>query len=381
MSAPTVHVDAGAEEASSDPFQGTPYRAVSRLGAGGMGEVFVVEHRELERHFVAKVLRAEHHDDARTVDRMRVEAESLGRLAHPHIVSVTGSGHTSDGRPFIVMELLQGMTLARALAKRGTLSLWEAVRYARATLSALSAAHQLGIVHRDIKPQNLFLHEAEDGAIVLKVLDFGIARVLPDASSLAPLPLSFATETGTVLGTPRFVSPEAAAGHPVDARADLYGVGLVLYTALAGRGPFDHVERLGDVLAAHASEKPRPPSHYAKRPLPPELDAVVLKALSKQPEARYQSADEFDAELSLIEQGLGDEAAPGAALRGDPPAWTAPQLTPRVSWRYDKLVAFWCNPAPGPWSALALFAASLLVTSFMTAGGAMLLAALLGGMP
>lgn len=163
----------------SDLFLGTNYRTVSRLGAGGMGEVFVVEHRELGREFVAKVLHAELASDARVVDRMRVERQALGRLSHPHIVSVIDSASLSDGRPFFVMELLRGRTLAEELRERGKLPVYEAVRFACELLSALAASHGIGVVHRDIKPANLFICALPNGSRHLKVLDFGIARVLP----------------------------------------------------------------------------------------------------------------------------------------------------------------------------------------------------------
>jgi len=154
----------------------------------------------------------------------------------------------------------------------------------------------------------LFLHQREDGLISLKVLDFGVARVLPDAPPEAPIPLSLPTQTGMVLGTPRFVSPEAAAGRPVDIRGDLYAVGLVLYQLVAGRGPFDHVRGVSEVLQAHTSQVPEPPSRYASGELPGELDRVVLKALSKRPKHRYQSAVEFDAAIAGVQRSLASKA-------------------------------------------------------------------------
>lgn len=294
----------GAEyDAVHDPFRGTRYRGIKRIGGGGMGEVFSVMHRELGSLFVAKLLRAELQRDARAVDRVRIEAETLSRLEHPNIVTATAFGHTANNRPFVVMELLKGLNLAERL-KRGPVSIDRALSWMRATLSALRAAHELGIVHRDVKPQNLFLHEQGNGRIVLKVLDFGVARVLPNAPVTAPIPLALPTLAGMVLGTPRFVSPEGAAGQPVDIRGDIYAVGLVLYLLLAGRGPFDDVRRLGDVLDAQVSSIPEPPSFFASRVLPSELDRVVLKALRKEPGERFQSAADFDRALSRIQEQL-----------------------------------------------------------------------------
>jgi serine/threonine-protein kinase len=193
------------------------------------------------------------------------------------------------------MELLRGRTVGRELADRGRLPMRESVDLARQTLSALTAAHRLGVVHRDLKPENLFLHEAVAGSRQLKVLDFGLARIIPQASSLAPAPTSIPTGTGQVVGTPRFLSPEAIIGKPVDHRADLYAVGLVLFNALAGRGPFDHLT-MEETLSHH----PEPPSKFREERGTRELDAIVLHSLRKRPEDRFQSANDFASALESI---------------------------------------------------------------------------------
>jgi eukaryotic-like serine/threonine-protein kinase len=292
-----------------DIFAGTSYRLVSRLGAGGMGEVFVVEHRELGREFVAKVLHAEFASDPRVVDRMRVERQALGRLNHPNVVSVVDSATLKNGRPFFVMERLRGQTLADELRQRGKLPVYEAVHFACELLSALAAAHAIGIVHRDIKPANLFICTLANGSRCLKVLDFGIARVLPDAPAAAPLPLVLPTDVGVMMGTPRFASPEAAVGQRVDIRADVYAAALMLYLMLAGRGPFDHHARAASVMAAHVVHEPAPPSKYATDPVPYPLDNAVLRGLRKDPSERFQSAVEFQTELegtvALLRKPLG----------------------------------------------------------------------------
>ena len=292
-----------------DPLEGLPYRALRRLGGGGMGEVFLAQHRQLGRLCVAKVLHARLAGDARLADRIRLEAQSLGRLNHPHIVSIIGAGKTFDERPFIVMEHLRGETLADELLVRGQLPVVEALSYTCQLLRALGAAHALGIVHRDIKPENLFLCDSSGQGRTLKVLDFGIARVMPDASADAPQPLAVPTDTGLVVGTPRYVSPEGAAAHRVDHRADLYAAALVLYIAVAGRGPFDHIRSEAMLLSAHAGQMPEPPSRFAKEPIPPELDRVLLRALRKNPEERYQSADALREDLEQISEFL--QSTPG----------------------------------------------------------------------
>jgi serine/threonine protein kinase len=312
--------------ATEDPFLGTPYRAVRRLAAGGMGEVFVILHRELGREFVAKLLHGRFAADGRLLDRMRIEAQALGRLDHPNIVSISGFGTARDGRPFLVMERLHGQTLAAELAARGRLPVHEAVAYARQLLMALSAAHTIGVVHRDIKPDNLFLVSPSSGVPFLKVLDFGVARVLPGYDEHAPQPLALPTDTGIVVGTPRFVSPEGATGAKVDQRADLYTAGLVLYTMLAGRGPFDHLRGEAELLTAHASVRPAPPSTVAGVPLPPALDGAVLHALAKRPEDRFQTAQEFIEALDYVTASLS--AAEPSVTNHEAARRVAPQAAP-----------------------------------------------------
>ena len=286
------------------PFDGTSYRLVRSLARGGMGQVFLVEHRRLGRQLVAKLLHDELASNPQLVDRFRIEAQSLGRLKHPNIVSIFGFEATRNNRPFMITEYLQGRTIAQELASGTVFSVREAIRYTREALAALAAAHELGIVHRDIKPQNLMLQELPDGSKKLKVLDFGLARVIPGISLRAPQPLNVPTDTGVVFGTPRFVSPEAALGQHVDHRADIYGVGLILYVMLARRGPFDHASGHVGAMTAHLTEAPEPPSKYSPVPVPIELDAIVLKALDKNKDARIQTAQEFDTLLASMAKAL-----------------------------------------------------------------------------
>lgn len=318
----------------SDPFEGTAYRLVRRLDEGGMGEVYLVEHRQLFRTFVAKLLHATFVSYPQVVDRVRLEAQALGQLNHPNVVSATGFGTSADGRPFLVLEHLKGRTLREELAERGALPLGEALAYTLALLDGLAAAHALGIVHRDIKPDNLFLTQAASGERVLKILDFGIARVLPTAPASAPKPLALPTETGAVIGTPRFLSPEGALGARVDTRADLYAAALMLYTMLAGRGPFDHVKEGEELIRAHTTEVPAPPSRYAPVPLPAGLDELLLKALAKDPAERFQTAEALSAALRGVAAHAGVAVPPVHAARPTPthplPLETPPK-TPAVA--------------------------------------------------
>jgi len=303
MLSPTRATDS--ESLADDPLVGQPYRAIQLLGAGGMGEVFLAEHRRFATPCVVKIQHTRLARDPRVADRIRLEAESLSRLNHPNIVSILGSGQTSDDRPFIVMEYLRGQTMADEFAARGQLPPLEALSYVCQLLRGLAAAHAAGIVHRDIKPDNLFLCDGPRGNRLLKVLDFGVACTTPDAPPLGPSPLAVPTATGTVVGALRYVSPEGALARRVDHRADLYSAALVLYFALAGRGPFDHIQSALLLLSAHVAEEPEPPSRFAKAPIPAELDQAVLRALRKAPSERFQSADELREELERIMSQLG----------------------------------------------------------------------------
>jgi len=271
---------------SPEPLlEGRPYRLVELIGRGGMGSVYVVEHRRLQKRFALKV---PHRFYARPAfaDRMRVEAQAIARLSHPNVVQVIDFWTAAD-HPCIVLELLTGRTLAQELAERRQLPAHEAVELALQALSALSAAHALGIVHRDIKPENLYLHQATEGQRVLKVLDFGLARILPDAVATAPAPPSVPTKTGTRMGSPAFMSPEALRGERVGPAADLYSLGLVLYALLVGHGPFDR--------GPHAEA---PSRHVAG--IPRALDEAVLRAIQAAPEHRFADAAEFRAALLSI---------------------------------------------------------------------------------
>jgi serine/threonine-protein kinase len=282
-------------------LEGTSYRPIRQLGEGAMGEVWEAEHIGLRRRVVVKLVRREHAWSDGFLDRLRLEGQALAAITpHPHIVAVNDLGETHDGRGFLVMELLTGCTLREELASRGFFSVNEAVELARQLLDGLSAAHRAGILHRDIKLENLFLCDApRSGERTLKILDFGIAKVLSASAEAngTAFPQQL-TKQGTTLGTPRFMSPEQAQGGAVDQRTDLYSTGIVLYMLLAGRDPFHHHRGIFSVLKAQANEIPRPPSAVASQPIPAALDRAILRALSKRPEDRFESAEAFMAELA-----------------------------------------------------------------------------------
>jgi serine/threonine protein kinase len=266
-------------------LEGTPYRPLERLGIGGMGVVYAVEHSLMLRRFALKV--THHHLAGRrdVEERFRLEAQALARTAHPNVVEVFDFWSGAYGRWFVVMELLTGKTLASELRGRGRLPYAEAVEIALQTLAALSAAHALGVVHRDIKPENLFLQDGFRRRRSVKVLDFGLVRLLPEHAGSLSLP-TIHTKTGTVVGSPRYLSPEGLRGERVGPASDLYSLALVLHQMLTGRGPFDAGETA--VL---------PLSTYVEDVFPAALDDVMRRALSPAPSERHESADAFAHEL------------------------------------------------------------------------------------
>ena len=232
---------------------------------------------------------------------MRLEAQATCALSgHPNIVEIFDLGSTASGRPYLAMERLVGRTLKQEVKARGPLPAPEAIGIVIQVLAGLAAAHRTGLVHRDIKPDNLFLCEpGHDGARRVKILDFGIVKVLPGGRR-APAPLAIPTAEGVAIGTPRFLSPEQAMGRPVDARTDVYAAGAVLFWLVAGRDPFSHREGLAELVHAHVMEVPPLPSSVAEQAIPLELDHVILRALAKRPEQRFPGAAEMAAALEAF---------------------------------------------------------------------------------
>jgi serine/threonine-protein kinase len=276
-------------------LEGTPYRAVGRIAGGGMGDIYEALGRDSET-VVVKVLRGDKLRQADMVDRMRIEGEALRLLRHPGIVAYRGHGTTPDGRPWVAMERLLGSTLQSELRRRGSLPIAEAVHFTRQLLSALRAVHGAGIVHRDIKPENVFVTRREGAPPRIKLLDFGVAKVADGPGQLIE-PLAFPTMVGQCVGTPRYASPEQALGTAVDERTDIYAAGILLYTLVAGRGPFDDVKGASNVLLAHINEEPPPPSRFTRCPIPTALEAVILRAIAKDPRDRFADAASFSREL------------------------------------------------------------------------------------
>lgn len=280
------------------PLDGTPYVAKRLLGRGSMGAVYLSEHRALGTKVVVKVLHADLANQKDIVERVRIEAQAQAKLRSPHILICSDFGVNGSGAPFLVTEYLEGRTLKEEIDARGPLPVNEAISFTIELLKGLAVAHKAGLVHRDVKPSNLFVATTEMGR-VLKILDFGIAKVLAQRTDDAPAPSPFPTAEGVMVGTPRFCSPEQALAKAVDHRSDLYSAILVLYSMLTGRGPFEGKRTMADLLLAQAIERPAAPSTFAAH-LPAALDAIVLKALEKAPDARYASAAELIAALETV---------------------------------------------------------------------------------
>src|SRR3954453_22800952 len=253
------------------------YRALKRLGAGGMAEVWCAEDEVLGRRVAVKLMGGRFAEDPEFRERFRREAQAAAGLTHPNIVAIFDRSEW-DGTPYIAMELVDGKTLKELVTERGPLPPDIAVGLTEQVLRALGYAHRRGIVHRDVKPQNVIIDR--DGQA--KVADFGIARA-GDTSQM--------TQAGAIIGTMQYLSPEQFEGPPVDRRADLYSVGIVLYELLTGQVPFDGEAPIS-IAIKQINERPVPPNQL--RPgLAPALEAVVLRALEKDPALRYQSAEEF----------------------------------------------------------------------------------------
>jgi serine/threonine protein kinase/beta-lactam-binding protein with PASTA domain len=300
------------------------YRILRKLGSGGMANVYLAEDEDLGRRVAIKILSERYANDESFNERFRREAKSAASLSHPNIVSIYDRGE-ADGIPYIAMEVIEGRSLKELILTRGPLPLATAIDYTHQILDALRFAHRNGIIHRDIKPHNILLG-AENRA---KVTDFGIARA--GASQM--------TEVGSIMGTAQYLSPEQARGAPVTAASDLYSVGIVLYEMLTGQVPFSGDSAI-EIAMKHLNETPRPPSSLRPE-LTPELDQVVLRALAKNPEDRYQASEEFSADLDRVEAGIPiapeTSAAATAILSGGfetsatqviPPTETARQLPP-----------------------------------------------------
>jgi eukaryotic-like serine/threonine-protein kinase len=285
-----IALERGTWDPTRDPLTGTVvdrrYEVVEPLGEGGMGTVYRVRHVMLDRMFAMKVLRRELAADGELAARFLREAKATAAVRHPSVVAITDFGALDDGAPYFVMELLVGETLAARLRARGPLPPREAAEVARRLAEALAVAHGAGVVHRDLKPENVFLvagAAGEGAADDLRVVDFGASKIIGGSNLTRP---------GVVFGTPYYMAPEQASGQAVDARADVYSLGVLLYEMLTGALPFEADTYMG-VLTKHMFVEPTRPSVRLPDLACGELEDVVMRALAKEPRARQQSMTEL----------------------------------------------------------------------------------------
>ena len=284
------------ERLASETIVDGRYRVLNRVGSGGMADVYCAEDLQLGRRVALKVLHSRFAADPEFVERFRREARSAAGLQHQHVVSVYDRGEW-DGTYYIAMEFLDGRSLKAIVQQEAPLHPDRAIDLTVQVLRAARFAHRHGIIHRDLKPHNVIVDD-EDRA---KVTDFGIARA--GASDM--------TQTGSIMGTAQYLSPEQAQGHSVSEPSDLYSVGVILYELLTGRVPFEG-ESAVTIALKHVNERPVPPSAF-NREVTPELEAVVMRALEKDPARRYRDADAFIAALEHARTAMAGAAGPPTA--------------------------------------------------------------------
>ena len=317
---------------NGDPYVGTTiadrYRVLSKLGEGGMGVVYLAEHVFIEKKVALKVLSEDFARKADLVARFMQEAKAASKIGHENIVDITDFGETASGSVFFAMEFLDGMDLAGHIKSGGAMPFTRAKHIMNQICRALGAAHAKGIIHRDMKPENVYLVTREGRGDFVKVLDFGIAKMsaLDEGGSRL-------TRTGMIFGTPEYMSPEQARGDKPDHRVDIYAAGCILYEMLTGDVPF-HAETFMGVLTKHMFENPEPPSQ--RNPganIPPDVEEVCLKALAKDRDQRYQTMKELALALEAcaggdLSQAWGNEPS-GPGLREPSQAFRTPGTATR----------------------------------------------------
>lgn len=292
------------------------YEILGKIGSGGMATVYRARHLVFNEERALKVVSSRMMEDENFLKRFRNEAIVTRKLQHPNAVRVEDMDTMEDGRPFIVMELVEGESLRTIIEREGPLPPARALEITRQIASALGAAHRLGIVHRDVKPDNVILVR-KDGKDTVKVLDFGIAKLRDSAADAGYT----ATQTGMLIGTPQYISPEQAAGKPgeqLDGRADIYSLGIVLYHMITGRLPFESDTPMGILLAHMQTPPPLPQAIRPELHIDPSTTQLMLKCLEKDPAKRFQMAQEL----------IDSIQAPGNSQTGETKLMIAPVFAP-----------------------------------------------------
>ncbi|MBN2305342.1 MAG: serine/threonine protein kinase, partial [Anaerolineae bacterium] len=285
------------------------YTIISRLGRGGMATVYRARQVNMQRDVALKVMSDELADDPQFIQRFEREAQFIAKLEHPRILPVHDFGHEDDVI-YLVMRLIEGDSLYDRLLE-GPLSLATAARYTNQIAEALDYAHMQGVIHRDLKPNNVLLDELDN----VYLMDFGLAKLIASSTHL--------TQTGAVLGTPQYMAPEQWRGEPVDARTDIYALGVILYEMLVGRTPFES-DTPYTLMYKHINDAP-PPPREVQPDLPETVSEVILKALAKDRNARYSAAGELARALTTVVQAADIEGADGLVA---PPLVVIPESAP-----------------------------------------------------
>src|SRR5688572_24968978 len=279
-------------EVSSGVIIDQRYRVQRLVGRGGIGLVYLCHHEVLEKPVAMKVLRPEYSDQPEVIERFVNEARAASAIKSKHIVNTLDIGSLPSGAPYFIMEHVDAETLASILQQKHALPVGDAVEVVRQMADGLGAAHTAGIVHRDLKPENVFVGRESDGAMLVKIFDFGVAKVTRAKSRL--------THVGAIFGTPSYMSPEQARGQAVDPRADIYALGVMLFEMLAGHLPFDGDDPLA-VMSQHVDAPVPALRTPAGEAVPPSVEAVVRRCLEKNRDDRYPSVAELIADLEDAE--------------------------------------------------------------------------------
>ncbi len=291
--------DQDIDSSSRDPLIGTTlddrYAIQNLLGEGGMGIVYLATHAVIGKRCAVKVLRPDIANEHDVSERFIQEARSAAAIGNEHVIEITDFGKTPDGAPYFVMEFLEGASLHDVLKETPKLDIERALHIIDQCCEALAKAHDVGVIHRDLKPENLFLITRGTDSDYVKVLDFGIAKVARETGRL--------TRTGTIFGTPQYMSPEQAAGTSMDERTDIYSLGIIMYEMLCGRVPFEADTFMG-VLTKHLYEEPIPPSRRSPPvDLPEAVESVILKSIAKKRDRRYRTMTDFQKDIRTVLKG------------------------------------------------------------------------------